>query len=271
MRHRALFPRGECGEGRRDGGGGAQVEADARAPRPVAHFVGGQREQLRQQIGAPAGHPAGAGRRQPPQARAHGGCRGVGLRRRGGTGRETAFGQQPVEAHRQLAVSGLAGVQPVGAPHRPVADPLALAGVQMDRAVPLGQHVDDGVHGPLPPGERAGQGPGQPEHRAGVGQARGEQYGALCRAGRVHPVQAGRDLTDVEGAAQRVVDADDDGDQLGTERQRGGQLAFEHVVGLRPAHREVGEPDRSRAQRRREQRGPAPPAAVDPVPDPLGQ
>lgn len=85
----------------------------------------------------------------------------------------------------------------------------------MDGAVPLGEGVHDGVDGALAPGQRPGEGPGQPEGPARVGQARGEQDRALLGEGAVDRVEPGGHGVDVEGAAQGVVDADDDGDDVG--------------------------------------------------------
>ncbi|CAM5508171.1 hypothetical protein SGLAM104S_00411 [Streptomyces glaucescens] len=129
----------------------------------------------------------------------------------------------------------------------------------MHGPVALGQRVDHRVDRPLPPGERTGQRPGQPQHGARIGQAGGEQHRALPGERLVHRVQPGGGGADVERAAQRVVDADHEGHQVRPQRQPGGQLGLQHVPGLCPADRQVGEPHGLRGESGGEQRGPTAP------------
>ncbi len=146
-----------------------------------------------------------------------------------------------METKGELAVPALPRVQPVRAPHRAVGHPPAGVGVQVHDPIPFGQRVHHRVDRPLPPGQRAGQRPRQAEHRAGVGQAGRQQDRAPAGEGRVHPVEPGGHGVDVEGTAQGVVDAYDDGHEVRAQFQADRCLPLQYVTGLRPADREVGE------------------------------
>ena len=141
----------------------------------------------------------------------------------------------------------------------------------MDGSVPVGQRVDDGVDRALPPGQGPGEGAGQPQHRTRVRQARREHYGTLLGEGAVHRIEPGGDRVDVERATQGVVDAHDDGDDVGPQRQSGRELPFQHVPCLRSADREVGEVHGLLRESAREQRGPAAPAAARRVAHTFGE
>ena len=146
-----------------------------------------------------------------------------------------------------------------------------LLGVQVDGAVAFGQGVHDGVDRALPSGQGAAERAGQAQHGAGVGHAGSEQHRAVSRDGAVHLVEAHGDGTDVEGAAQGVVDADDDRHDIGSQGDRPGRLAGVHVAGLGAADGQVVEfhGPLGRPEARGEQRRPAPPRTVHGVPHAL--
>jgi hypothetical protein len=143
-----------------------------------------------------------------------------------------------VEPARDQPVAALAGVQPVGRPHPRVADLGVLRGVIVQRAEPLGQPLYHRVHLLHPARQRPGHGAGQAEHLARVGQPHGQHLGARG-AQRAHRVRGrGGDLADVEVGPERVVDPDDEADDVRTHLQRGRKLVTFDVADPRPARRE---------------------------------
>ncbi len=123
-------------------------------------------------------------------------------------------GEQLVVAAGDQVVAFGAGVQAVHAQQPSFVQPGQFGDVQVYGPVARGEGVHHGVDGPHPSCQRAGEWCREAEQGARVGEAGGEQHGAVGGEFTHRGVQLQGAAPDVEARPQGVVSADDHGRQL---------------------------------------------------------